>query len=200
MEDYYRRLGRDLIVLDLTHDLGIPVFAAQSARHDHAREEIILGFGADLDPRVALSRALRELTQFHPLIAERGDGGRTIYRTGNQDAIRWLAEEGRGGNPHLVPAPGRIRALSDFVDQPPSDPCVDIAVVTRALAAAGIDAYVLDQTRPDIGIAVARTIAPGLRHFWRRLAPGRLYDVPVALGWLDKPRSEAEINPISIFF
>jgi oxazoline/thiazoline synthase len=47
---------------------------------------------------------------------------------------------------------------------------------------------------------VARVVVPGLRHFWRRLAPGRLYDVPVSLGWLDRPRAETELNPISIFF
>ena len=41
---------------------------------------------------------------------------------------------------------------------------------------------VLDQTRPDIGMPVARVIVPGMRHFWARFAPGRLYDVPVGMG------------------
>ena len=43
-------------------------------------------------------------------------------------------------------------------------------------------------------------MAPGLRHFWRRLGPGRLYDVPVRLGWLDRPTPEDEINPWNVFF
>ncbi len=29
---------------------------------------------------------------------------------------------------------------------------------------------VLDQTRPDIGLRVAKVIVPGMRHMWKRLA------------------------------
>jgi ribosomal protein S12 methylthiotransferase accessory factor len=53
---------------------------------------------------------------------------------------------------------------------------------------------VLDQTRKDVGIPVAKVIVPGMRQFWPRLAKGRLYDVPVKLGWLKKPRREGELN------
>jgi ribosomal protein S12 methylthiotransferase accessory factor len=41
-----------------------------------------------------------------------------------------------------------------------------------------------------------RVIVPGMRHFYRRFAPGRLYDVPVKLGWLDRPVAEANLNPV----
>ena len=54
----------------------------------------------------------------------------------------------------------------------------------------------LDQTRADIGVPVVRVIAPGLRHFYRRFAPGRLYDVPVKLGLRDHPIAESDLNPI----
>ena len=57
---------------------------------------------------------------------------------------------------------------------------------------------VLDQTRPDIGMPVARVIVPGLRHFWERFAPGRLFDVPVAMGWRDSPLAETELNPVPV--
>ena len=57
----------------------------------------------------------------------------------------------------------------------------------------------LDQTRPDIGMPVARTIVPGLRHFWARFAPGRLYDVPVKMGWREAPTAEKDLNPIWVF-
>ena len=53
----------------------------------------------------------------------------------------------------------------------------------------------LDQTRPDIETPVVRVIVPGLRHFYSRFAPGRLYDVPVKLGYLDQPLSENELTP-----
>jgi ribosomal protein S12 methylthiotransferase accessory factor len=61
---------------------------------------------------------------------------------------------------------------------------------------AGLDFLVLDHTRPDIDVPVARVIVPGLRHFYRRFAPGRLYDVPVKLGLLGRPLSEREFNPV----
>jgi ribosomal protein S12 methylthiotransferase accessory factor len=70
-----------------------------------------------------------------------------------------------------------------------------------ALAAArGIDILVLDQTRPDIGLPVVKVIAPGMRHFWNRLGPGRLYEVPVRLGLLEAPTPEEKMNPIPMFF
>jgi ribosomal protein S12 methylthiotransferase accessory factor len=46
---------------------------------------------------------------------------------------------------------------------------------------------------------VVKVIVPGLRHFWRRTAPGRLYDVPVKMGWLKESKKEDELNPVSIF-
>jgi oxazoline/thiazoline synthase len=61
---------------------------------------------------------------------------------------------------------------------------------------AGLDFLVLDQTRPDIEVPVVRVIVPGLRHFYRRFAPGRLYDVPVKLRWRDRPMPESELNPV----
>jgi ribosomal protein S12 methylthiotransferase accessory factor len=60
----------------------------------------------------------------------------------------------------------------------------------------GLDFLVLDQTRPDIEVPVARVIVPGLRHFYRRFAPGRLYDVPVKLGWIDRSVRESDLNPL----
>jgi ribosomal protein S12 methylthiotransferase accessory factor len=35
-----------------------------------------------------------------------------------------------------------------------------------------------------------------MRHFYRRFAPGRLYDVPVKLGLRDRRLLESELNPL----
>jgi ribosomal protein S12 methylthiotransferase accessory factor YcaO len=71
--------------------------------------------------------------------------------------------------------------------------------VLRSLQAHGLESYCLELTRRDIGLPVVRVLVPGLRHFWARLAPGRLYDVPTSLGWLAKPREEHDLNPTPIF-
>ena len=62
-----------------------------------------------------------------------------------------------------------------------------------------MEVLVLDQTRPEIGLNVVRVIVPGLRHFWPRFAPGRLYDVPVKMQWLKQAQKESELNPIGMF-
>jgi ribosomal protein S12 methylthiotransferase accessory factor len=75
----------------------------------------------------------------------------------------------------------------------------DVGRCREILEAKGLEVLVLDQTRPDIGLAVARVVVPGLRHFWARFAPGRLYDVPVELGWVPRPLGEDELNPVAMF-
>jgi ribosomal protein S12 methylthiotransferase accessory factor len=52
----------------------------------------------------------------------------------------------------------------------------------------GIEILVLDQTRTDVGMPVAKVVMPGMRHFWARFAPGRLYNVAA-------PKPELELNP-----
>jgi len=45
---------------------------------------------------------------------------------------------------------------------------------------------------------VVRVIVPGMRHFWARFAPGRLYDVPVGMGRRKRPLAEADLNPAPV--
>jgi len=65
----------------------------------------------------------------------------------------------------------------------------------RRLAGHGLETIVVDKTRPDFGLRVAQVIVPGLRHPWPRFAPGRLYTVPVDLGWSAHPPAEDELHP-----
>ena len=75
----------------------------------------------------------------------------------------------------------------------------DLLASIDILRGKGLEMIVLDHTRPDIGFPVARVVVPGLRHFWARFAPGRLYDVPVEMGWRDRPLAEGDLNPIPFF-
>jgi ribosomal protein S12 methylthiotransferase accessory factor len=71
-----------------------------------------------------------------------------------------------------------------------------VMACVRVAKREGLDFLVLDQTRPDIEVPVVRVIVPGLRHFYRRFAPGRLYDVPIKLGLRERPLSEGDLNPL----
>ncbi|HVV81730.1 MAG TPA: YcaO-like family protein, partial [Kofleriaceae bacterium] len=72
------------------------------------------------------------------------------------------------------------------------------ACVARA-AARDLEVLVLDQTRPDLALSAVKVLVPGLRHFWPRLGPGRLYDVPVALGRRAAPLAEEQLNPVPLW-
>jgi bacteriocin biosynthesis cyclodehydratase domain-containing protein len=196
---YYRSIHRSLWALDITNDLGIPTFAAVSHRTDKKAQDVVFGLGSHLDPKIALLRAVTELNQFLPAVI-----GVTAESEGynfNDQAVQFWRTATLESDPYLAPDGSMpLRTLSNHPERATGDLHDDVLRCERSLAERGVETFVLDQTRPDTGMHVVRVIAPGLRHFWARFAPGRLYDVPVRMGWLPRPPGEHELNPISIFF
>ena len=189
---------RDLWALDMTSDLGIPAFAALSHRTDTPHEHIMFGFGAHLDPRIALLRAITELNQMVlPLLDIPPEG--PIPQLNDVETVRWVKSATLAEQPYLVPRDGPLRTLSDYDHTWTDDLYEDIRICRSAVESRGMEVLVLDQTRPEINMPVVKVLVPGLRHFWMRFAPGRLYDVPVKLGWLDQPCGEDALNPIPMF-
>jgi len=191
----YAALGRAFWVLDITSDLGIPCFVAVSRQLAPRPRQLLLGFGAHLDARLAAMRALTEMNQMLALV-------QSVERDGRRFAPAlhaWFDRTGSGARPYLVPGAGQPSRLSDFPRVAHRDLREDVRWCQRVVEQRDMELLVLDQTRPDIDAAVVRVIVPGLRHFRARYAPGRLYDTPVALGWLAKPCEEAELNPLELF-
>ena len=196
--EYYRSLNRDLWVLDVTSDLGIPSFVAISRRTDKEAEDIIYGAGAHTDPHVAALRAVCELNQFLNWVQGTGPGG-AGYRVDDPQCLWWWRNATLAGHPYLAPAEGVApRGKSDYPVAKTTDLREDVERCRALVEAKGMEFLVLDQTRPDIGLPVVRVIVPGMRHYWQRFAPGRLFDVPVEMGWLERPLSEAELNPAPV--
>lgn len=198
---HYASLRRELWALDVTSDIGLPTIAALSRRVDKAEEDIIYGFGTHLDPNVALSRALTELNQsLEAVPSATGPASSRTYR-GGADAVRWWRSVRTVDAEYLTPdSEAAPRRLQDFGNQASDDLCKDIHLCQRLAKSRGIEILVLDQSRPDVGLPVVRVVAPGLRHFWARFGPGRLYDVPVQQGWLSRSLSEEALNPFVIQF
>jgi ribosomal protein S12 methylthiotransferase accessory factor len=191
--------GREFWVLDLTADLGIPVFASITRRTEGPPEQIVPGFGAHLDPKIALLRAVTEMNQMlsSPLLGRPAKGAEK--EPVDPETAHWLQTATTANQPYLLPAEGLPRA-EVLPEQVWSDDVADDVRICQALVErAGMELLVLDQTRPEVGLPVAKVIVPWLRHFWARLAPGRLYDVPVQLGWLSRPLTEEELNPVPMF-
>jgi ribosomal protein S12 methylthiotransferase accessory factor len=202
-EDYQKR-HRELWVLDITCDLNIPVFVAISRRTDKAIEDITFGFGAHFDPKIGILRALTEMNQMLPSVSSVNSDGTTQYPDNDQgsvDWINWLKTATLANKPYLVPDATMVPKVSSDYSQLWSDDLRDDVMTCVKIAEKhGLEVLVLDQTRPDIGLSVVKVFIPGLRPFWNRFAPGRLYDIPVKMGWLPKPLKEEQLNPVSVFF
>ncbi len=197
----YEELSRPIWVLDVTSDLRIPAFAAISRRTDKKVEDILVAFGAHFVPEIALRRAVTELNQFLPAVLSIQTDGTGAYAFPDPECQHWWKTATLNNQPFLAPDPEqRVQTRSDYNDPRSSDDIMDDLLVCRAIVERlGMEMLVLDLTRPDIGLSTVKVIVPGLRHFWARFAPGRLYDVPVKLGWVRKPLVESELNPIPVF-
>ena len=192
----YRRIGRSFWFLDIGTDVEVPCVAAVSRRTDMQWEQVLFGFGAHLDPVLAVRRALLELNQLVTYVADARRTGRPF----GTPFESWLRIASLADAPYLAPLPGESRG---YPSRPPTDAPTTggggVDACLRLLEACGLDAYVADMTRADIGLPVFKAIVPGLRSMYARLAPGRLYDVPAAEGWLPVARDEATVDRFPFF-
>lgn len=195
----HTELHRQVWALDLTSDLGVPVFVALSRRVDKPAEDISLGFGAHFDPGTALRRALAEVNQMLPPVARVAADG-SGYGCEDPVALHWWRTATIAEHPYVTPDPGLpASAPGDFPHRRHRDLREDVRTIENLVRAHDLELLVLDQTRPDIGLPVVRVIVPGLRPISARFAPGRLYDTPVRLGRLTAPTRYADLNPIPLF-
>lgn len=190
----FKNENREFHVLDITTDLQIPCYVAVSWKCDGS--EIFFGTAANLQPEVAISRAVSELNQ----VMIRANTPKNIdlnsISSTERDLVKWSITESIENHSYFIPngicLPTKLHPESnDFLS--------DINLCLKILRQKQLEVFLLDLTNPDIRFNTARVIIPGLRHFWSRLGQGRLYDIPVSLGWLDKPLLESEMNPIPYF-
>ena len=195
---YYAARGRSLVALDLTTDLGIAAVAVVS--WDARGGGILIGLGAHLDPRIAVSRAITEVSQMLPLLQSVEEALREGDAVSDErELLQWIRDKSIETEPYVVPDPARTMSAADLPSRYADDLRDDVRGCAEIARRAGLEVIVLDVTRRHVGFPVARVVVPGLRHFWARFAPGRLYDVPVALGWTTRRLDESELNPIPFF-
>ncbi|WP_013334724.1 TOMM precursor leader peptide-binding protein [Gloeothece verrucosa] len=201
LKHYYQILKRDLWVLDITSDFNIPAFAAISRRIDQEIEDIIYGFGAHLEPKIAISRALTEVNQNLMNVGTANADGSTRYPVYSEPlALNWWKTATIKNQPYLAPDPQlKAKTWRDYPQVWSNDLLDDVRTCQQLVEAKGMEMLVLDQTRPDIGLKVVKVIVPGMCHFWRRLGSDRLYRVPVQVGWLKEASTENQLNFWSIW-
>jgi oxazoline/thiazoline synthase len=201
LQDYYQTIHREFWILDITSDLNIPTFAAISRRTDRDIEDIIFDFGAHFDPKTAIYRALNGLNKIlNAVLAANSDGSTRYALATFPVAINWWQTATIKNQPYLVPNKSiSAKSYTDYQQLWSDDLLIDVLACQQIIEQQGMELFVLDQTRPDIGLKVVKVIVPGLCHFWQRLGAQRLYQVPVQLGWLKEPLSEQELNPFPMW-
>ncbi|MBC1238192.1 TOMM precursor leader peptide-binding protein [Nostoc sp. 2RC] len=193
VQDLYKSKNRDLWVLDVTADLGIPTFVAVSYLKGKAQQTILLGFGTHFDPKIAILRAVTEVNQ----VGFTCDDAEVNKEFG--EMREWFKKATIENQPYLVPdstVPAKV--YQDYQQRWSDDIYQDVMTCVEIAKNAGLETLVLDKTRPDIGLNVVKVIVPEMPHYWLRMGAKRIYDVPVKMGWLSTPLTEEQMNPISV--
>ncbi|WP_432536653.1 YcaO-like family protein [Kineococcus arenarius] len=175
--------GGELQLLDVTSDLGIPVVVAVGIGAARGRaggsrtggsrtggDDILLGFGAHLDRASAAARAVGELAMLRALVVAGVAGvpaGWEEARFADLPFLQAVPQAVSQAGRQVAPLPGDVEGIVDLVVQ--------------RVRAAGTTVLVQDLGHPCPALAAARVVAPGLRPWYRRLAPGRLS--PGKHGW-----------------
>ncbi len=155
---------------DITTDFGIPTAVAIA---ENAAGEWVLGSAAHLNGATACRKAVMELWQLSRSRVRRGPRPKRRDATISKMTNSSLRE-------------GSID-LKELVE----DCC-------NRVAGAGHELIAFDLTRPDLAFPTVRVVAPGLRHRKPRLGPGRLYQVPVRMGWRSQPSRESDLENMSV--
>jgi len=158
----FRDAGVDVILRDITSDLGIATIAAVSDDIELRDPTLLcIGMGTHLCSEIAVLRALTEVaqsraTQIH---GAREDTNETHflskigYERTKRLNKRWFVDEPKESF-DKIPS----YHTDDFLD--------DINIILERLKKAGLGrVLVIDLTRPEIGIPVVRVIVPGLEHY-----------------------------------
>lgn len=150
-------------VWDATSDVGVATFVCrlrEAPDNPNPHQRAFYGFGSHLSRAVALSRAITEAVQT-----------RLTFISGGRDDL----ERSEFGEPlaarildlavTLVERQMPARAFAEVPDGWHEGFAADLDGLLLRLRSVGIDrAYVVDLTKPDLGIPVVRVFVPGLEY------------------------------------
>ena len=159
--------GVRLTLFDCTLDTEVPVYMAYLTDLNVPQTEPTRGYGAHLDPEIAMVRAITEAVQ-----------GRCIYIAGSRDDVfRHSYHRMQRHFAQAIAAMDLLPPPTSILPRPnESTPTFegDTAVALRKLSKAGIrQAIVLDLTKPGWPINVVKVVVPGLEgYLFDFYAPG----------------------------
>lgn len=164
--DAYATRGFEVVLLDVTNDLGVPTVLAfvRSAPDDW----LFCGAGAHLNLAIATSRALTEAAQL-----------RLIVRLGIRDDVDDRFDQSPGLTSMSVPGWVPTRIFGETPADETRSLASDVSYVHALLRRRrGIDPIIVDLTRSDMGIPVVKVLAPGAGEDLSFFGPRRSLPLP----------------------
>jgi ribosomal protein S12 methylthiotransferase accessory factor len=156
--DRFSVAGIDVMVWDVTSDVGVPTFYCLLVGRQTAFADPEFGSGCHASRTIALSRALTEAAQ-----------ARTTYIAGSRDDFlpELYAAATRDRRLRdcraLLASRAHGRAFQDVASFDADDIADDVDWMLRQLARAGMkQALVVDLTKAEYGLPVMRVVVPGL--------------------------------------
>jgi len=161
--------GISLLIKDITQkDIGIPTFVASSIEWISGNYGYFAyGYGTHLDSKVALIRAITEMSQTRAVNIQgaRDDCKKIEYKENDEIYKRkWqfmpaISSRLRAGNKNTIP-------FSEIKSYIKNDILDDIKFILKRLKKSGLKrVIVVDLTHPKLRIPVVRVIVPGLETF-----------------------------------
>jgi len=167
--DRFDAAGISLLIKDITQkDIGIPTFVASSVEWISSNYGYFAyGYGTHLDSRIALIRAITELSQTRAVnIQGARDDCRKIDYKENDEIYKRKWQFMSATSSPLRPGNKNTVAFSEIKSYIMDDILDDIKFILNRLKQSGIKkVVVVDLTDPKLKIPVVRVIVPGLETF-----------------------------------
>ena len=194
--DRFADAGINLLIKDITQkDIGIPTFTASSIEWISSNYGFFaIGYGTHLDSRMALIRAITELTQTRAINIQgaRDDCKKIVYKENDEIYKRkWQFMPAKSTSSR--PSNKMTIAFSEIKSYIMDDILDDIKFILNKLKKAGLKrAIIVDLTHPKLGVPVVRAIVPGLETF----EVAKLYtDTELFMGKRAKSRFQNLLSP-----
>jgi ribosomal protein S12 methylthiotransferase accessory factor YcaO len=168
----FNDVGLPLLIKDITqNDIGVPTFVAssiESLSSDYGY--YAKGYGTHIDARIALMRAITELSQTRAgnIQGARDDLRKIQYKENDEIQKRKWEFMRTSSSSSLCAGSNEIEAIpfSKIKSYVKEDILDEIKHILNNLKSAGLKrAIIVDLTHPDVGIPVVRAIVPGLETF-----------------------------------
>ncbi len=160
--------ARRTILLDITADIGVPVVAAVSMDHDG--RGMAYGLSSRLITSDAVKAAVLEMCQMEmaaPIAqAKHAEGGDAVLNEADRRHLR---------RAEFAAADCELLHPQEMSAQGASGPSAGLELrgLTDHLRNHGIRLFLIDHTRQDIGVPVARAVSPDLQPFSRDVSTMR---------------------------